>query len=416
MLSCGRTLHPLEHPLSGFSIDPALAIRLAKEFGTPLYVYDAEIILRQLRRLTAALPKGHSIRYATKALTNLAILRLLREQGAGLDCVSIQEVKMGLHAGFDPGLLSYTPNNAAFSEIQEAVTLGAEITLDNLPSLEKFGKTYGGRYSVAVRLNPGIMAGGNLKISTGHKLSKFGIAVEQEEQIHALRQEHGLRINGLHIHTGSEIDDNDVFMRMASILLEMATRFPDLEFIDFGGGFKVAYREDDKVTDIEALGTLLGKAMEEHRQRHGQHLKLKVEPGKFLVSEAGYLLSEVTVVKESPAVTFVGIDTGLNHLIRPMMYDAWHEIANASNPSGAMRKYTVVGNVCETDTFGTDRLLPETKEGDILVIGNAGAYGYSMASNYNSRYRPAEVLLENGAARLIRRRDTFEDLVRGMEL
>lgn len=415
MLSCGRTNHQVEQSLPGFSIDAAQATRLAKEFGTPLYVYDAEIILRQLRRLAAALPEGHSIRYATKALTNLAILRLIREQGAGLDCVSIQEVQIGLHAGFDPSLISYTPNNASFSEIQQAVTLGVEITLDNLPSLEKFGQTYGDRYPVAIRLNPGIMAGGNLKISTGHRLSKFGISLEQEQEIHRLTQEYNLQINGLHIHTGSEIDDNDVFMRMASILLDMATRFPNLRFIDFGGGFKVAYREGDKVTDIEALGARLGQAMEEHRQRHGQDLKLKVEPGKFLVSEAGFLLAAVTVVKETPAVTFIGIDTGLNHLVRPMMYDAWHEIGNASNPVGEGRKYTVVGNVCETDTFGADRLLPETKEGDIIVIRNAGAYGYSMASNYNSRFRPAEVLVEKGVARLIRRRDTFEDLVRGME-
>lgn len=389
---------------------------LTREFGTPLYVYDAGIIVRQLKRLSAALPERHSIRYAAKALTNPSILRLVKDHGAGLDCVSLQEVQIGLRCGFDPEKISFTPNNVSLREVQEAVSLGVEITLDNLSILEAFGKTYGDGYPVAVRINPHIMAGGNLKISTGHRLSKFGISLEQRDDILRVADQYGLRINGLHIHTGSEIKDNAVFMQAANVLLDMAPAFPHLRFIDFGGGFKVAYRAGDAVTDIEALGQLLSEALENHRKKHGQDLTLKVEPGKFLVSEAGSLLTEVTVVKETPAVTFVGVDTGLNHLIRPMMYDAWHDIENGTNAAGPERTYTIVGNICETDTFGADRTLPEVREGDVLIIRNAGAYGHSMASNYNSRFRPAEVLIENGEARLIRRRDTLEDLLRGTEL
>lgn len=394
--------------IAGIGVD-----QLAREFGTPLYIYDGDFIVHQLKRLQSVLPQGHSIRYAMKALTNPSILRLLKTHGAGLDCVSIQEVRIGLHCGFAPGTIGFTPNNVSFQEVQEAVGLGVEITLDNLPVLEKFGKTYGGNYPVAMRINPHIMAGGNLKISTGHRLSKFGISLKQQSDILDVVNRYGIRINGLHIHTGSEIKDNAVFMQAAGVLLEMAPKFSSLEWIDFGGGFKVAYREGEAVTDIESLGKLIGTTMADHEKIHGQKLSVKVEPGKFLVSEAGYLLAEVTVVKETPDVTFAGVNTGLNHLIRPMMYDAWHEIANASNPDAPAKTYTVVGNICETDTFGADRKLAEVREGDLLIIRNAGAYGYSMASNYNSRFRPAEVLIESGKAKLIRRRDTLEDLLRG---
>lgn len=388
---------------------------LAREFGTPLYVYNGNVIINQLEKLRAVLPARHSIRYAAKALTNPAVLRLLEQHGAGLDCVSIQEVQLGLFAGYAPERISYTPNNVAFEEILQAAELGVEITLDNLPALERFGLTFGESRAVAIRLNPHIMAGGNLKISTGHRLSKFGISVEQTESVHEIVARHRIRISGLHVHTGSEIKDIDVFMQVADMLLTMAPRFPHLEFVDLGGGFKVAYKSDDAITDITTLGNRINAALKDHLARTGQDLLLKVEPGKFLVSEAGYLLTQVTVVKETPAVTFAGVDTGLNHLIRPMMYDAWHDISNGTNPNGKTGRYTVVGNICETDTFGQDRTLPEVRTGDILVMHNAGAYGYSMSSQYNSRYRPAEVLIHHGIARLIRRRDTMDDLLRGTE-
>ena len=387
---------------------------VCKEFGTPLYVYDAKKIVDQLTSLKNAFSETDvRIKYAAKALTNISILKLLKKHGAGVDVVSIQEAHLALGAGFRANEIMYTPNCVDFSEIEEGVELGLNINLDNLYVLEKFGKKYGDTYPCCVRLNPHIMAGGNYKISTGHSQSKFGISVYQLPQIMELAEKHKIIINGLHIHTGSEITETEVFLKMAEILFGIARDFPALKFIDFGGGFKVAYKEGDMVTNIYDLGLKLSKAFKEFYLSYGRKLELWVEPGKFLVSGAGNLLVRTNVVKSTPSVTFVGVNSGLNHLIRPMMYDAYHEIVNISNPTGSHKVYTVVGNICETDTLGADRKLNEVREGDLIAIKNAGAYGYSMASNYNSRFRPAEVLIIDGEAKLIRRRDTLEDILRG---
>ncbi|MBP9925486.1 MAG: diaminopimelate decarboxylase [Cyclobacteriaceae bacterium] len=387
---------------------------ICKEFGTPLYIYDASKIIEQLKSLKNAFSDTEvRIKYAAKALTNISILKLLKKYGAGVDVVSIQEAHLALGAGFLAHEIMYTPNCVDFEEIIEGVSLGLNINLDNLSVLEKFGKKYGNTYPCCVRLNPHIMAGGNYKISTGHSNSKFGISVYQLPQIMELAQKHNIVINGLHIHTGSEITETEVFLKMAEILFGIARDFPALKFIDFGGGFKVAYKEGDTVTNVYDLGLKLGKAFKEFYLSYGRKLELWIEPGKYLVSDAGTLVTKTNVVKPTPSVTFVGVNSGLNQLIRPMMYDAYHEIVNISNPVGSQKTYTVVGNICETDTLGADRRLNEVREGDLLAIKNAGAYGYSMASNYNSRFRPAEVLILNGEAKLIRRRDTLEDLLRG---
>jgi len=387
---------------------------ICKEFGTPLYIYDASKIIEQLKSLKNAFSDTEvRIKYAAKALTNISILKLLKKYGAGVDVVSIQEAHLALGAGFLAHEIMYTPNCVDFEEIIEGVSLGLNINLDNLSVLEKFGKKYGNTYPCCVRLNPHIMAGGNYKISTGHSNSKFGISVYQLPQIMELAQKHNIVIYGLHIHTGSEITETEVFLKMAEILFGIARDFPALKFIDFGGGFKVAYKEGDTVTNVYDLGLKLGKAFKEFYLSYGRKLELWIEPGKYLVSDAGTLVTKTNVVKPTPSVTFVGVNSGLNQLIRPMMYDAYHEIVNISNPVGSQKTYTVVGNICETDTLGADRRLNEVREGDLLAIKNAGAYGYSMASNYNSRFRPAEVLILNGEAKLIRRRDTLEDLLRG---
>ncbi len=387
---------------------------VVKEFGTPLYLYDAEKIIQQLQNLKNAFSENEvKVKYAAKALTNISILKLLRQSGSGVDVVSINEAKLALGAGFEPADIMYTPNCVAFEEIEEAVSLGVTVNLDNLSALEKFGQRYGTGYPCCVRLNPHIMAGGNYKISTGHSHSKFGISVYQLPQIMELAQKYRIAIHGLHIHTGSEITDTEVFLKMAEILFGIARDFPNLRFLDFGGGFKVAYKEGDLITNVYDLGLKLGKAFKEFYHSYGKKLELWIEPGKYMVSEAGVLVVKTNVVKTTPSVTFVGVDSGLNHLIRPMMYDAYHEIVNISNPSGSQKLYSVVGNICETDTLGAERKLNEVREGDLLVIKNAGAYGYSMASTYNSRFRPAEVLVINGQARLLRKRDTFEDLLRG---
>jgi diaminopimelate decarboxylase len=397
-----------------YSIQGLDVTGVGRQFGTPLYVYDGEKIIAQLKSLQNAFSDSDvRIKFAAKALTNISVLKLLKKHGSGVDVVSINEAKLALRAGFTPEEIMFTPNCVDFEEIVSGVDLKLNINLDNLSVLEKFGKKYGNTYPCGIRLNPHIMAGGNYKISTGHSNSKFGISVYQLPQIMQLAEQYQIVINGLHIHTGSEITETEVFLKMAEILFGIAHDFPALKFIDFGGGFKVSYKESDMITNVYDLGLKLGKSFKQFYQSYGRALELWIEPGKYLVSEAGYLLVKTNVVKATPSLTFAGVNSGLNHLLRPMMYDAYHEIVNVSNPSGPLKVYTVVGTICETDTLGADRKLNEVREGDILAIKNAGAYGYSMASNYNSRLRPAEVLILNGEAKLIRKREEFDDLIRG---
>lgn len=396
-----------------YSIQGVDLVELAESFGTPLYVYDADKIRSQFDSLYNAFDGVKmKVKFASKSLTNISILKLLKSYGSELDCVSIQEVQLGLRAGFDASQILYTPNGVAFEEIQEAVKLGVMINLDNISVLEQFGNAYHGDVPVCIRLNPHIMAGGNHKISTGHVGSKFGISVYQLPHILRVVETYGINVTGLHMHTGSDILEAEVFIRASDILFDAAKDFKNLEFIDFGSGFKVGYKEGDIVTDITELGQKLGDAFKAFCKRYGRELEMWFEPGKFLVSESGTFLATTNVVKTTPATVFAGVNSGLNHLIRPMMYDAYHEIFNVSNPGGTQRIYTIVGYICETDTFGVDRKLNEVKEGDILGFKNAGAYAFSMASNYNSRLRPAEVLIYQGKAHLIRKREEFEDLIR----
>lgn len=389
------------------------ATEIAAQFGTPVYVYDAETIRSQYHRLKNAFPGVKvSLHYALKALNNVNILRLLKNEGAGLDAVSIQEVQLGLRAGFAPEQIMYTPNCVDFEEIQEAVKLGVHINIDNISILEEFGHHYGGSVKCCIRLNPHIMAGGHSHISVGHIDSKFGISIYQLRHVLRVVQSHNMKINGLHMHTGSDILDADVFLRGAELLFEAAADFPDLEFMDFGSGFKVPYKEGDIVTDIADTGSRIAEAFQRFCDGYGRELELWFEPGKFIVSESGFLLVKANVIKQTTSTVFIGVDSGQNHLIRPMFYDAYHRIENVSNPEGLPRLYSVVGYICETDTIGYDRKISEVREGDILAIYNAGAYGFTMSNNYNARFRPAEVLVLNGEAKLIRRRETFEDLVR----
>jgi len=392
-------------------------ISIATDFGTPVYIYHAEKISQQYHKLTTAF-KQHPTRffYACKALTNVHILRHLYELGASMDCVSIHEVKLAMYAGFQPEQILFTPNCVSFQEILEAKELGVHLNIDNISILEQFGNRFGSSYPVCIRINPHIEAGGNYKISTGHIDSKFGISIHQLRHIQRIVSSTGLQVNGLHMHTGSEIKDIGVFLQGLEILLDMARHFPDLRFVDLGSGFKVPYKEEDKETDVTALGERVAAAFQEFEKDYPRPLEVWFEPGKYLVSEAGYFVVKVNVVKQTTATVFAGVDSGFNHLIRPMFYDAYHRIANISNPQGAERIYTVVGNICETDTFAWDRMLNEVREGDLLCFYNAGAYGFEMSSNFNSRLKPAEVLVKNGEAMLIRRRDVFEDLLRNQVL
>jgi diaminopimelate decarboxylase len=386
---------------------------LADKFGTPLYVYDANKIIDNYHLLKNAF-KGVNVqlKYACKALTNINILKLLKNEGAGLDTVSIQEALLGIKAGFSPEQILYTPNCVSFEEMKQAVELGLSINIDELGTLERFGKQYGNTVPCCIRLNPHIMAGGNSHISVGHIDSKFGISIYQVPHIARIVKNLNIKVTGLHMHTGSDILDADVFLRGAELLYQAAEDFKDLEFMDFGSGFKVKYKDGDMTTNIEKLGQKISKSFSEFCKKYGKDLELWFEPGKFLVSEAGYFLVKTNVVKQTTSTVFAGVDSGQNHLIRPMMYNAYHHITNISNPNGEERIYSVVGYICESDTLGYDRLLNEVRVGDVLAISNAGAYGFSMSSNYNSRFRPAEVLIHKGEAHLIRKREDFDDLIK----
>ena len=387
--------------------------QLAKEFGSPLYVYDAEKIAFQYNRLQNAFKKVErfKVHYAVKALSNVSVLNYLKSLGSGLDTVSIQEVLLGLHAGFDPKDIIYTPNGVSMEEIETVAQLGVQINIDNLSILEQFGTKHP-NIPVCIRINPHVMAGGNANISVGHIDSKFGISIHQLPHILRIIENTKMHINGIHMHTGSDILDVEVFLYAAEILFETAKNFKDLDFIDFGSGFKVPYKKDDIETNVEEFGTKLTKRFLAFEKEYGRPLTLAFEPGKFLVSEAGFFLAKVNVVKQTTSTVFAGIDSGFNHLIRPMLYGSQHQIENISNPKGKERYYSVVGYICETDTFANNRRISEIHEGDILCFRNAGAYCFSMASNYNSRLKPAEVLWKDGKGHLIRERETFDDILK----
>ena len=388
-------------------------LQIAEEFGSPIYVYDAHKIEAQYKRLTTAFGgvQKLKIHYAAKALTNISVLKFVSKLGAALDTVSIQEVQLGLKAGFAPENIIYTPNGVSLKEIETVAELGVQINIDSLDLLEQFGTKHP-KTPVCIRINPHVMAGGNTNISVGHIDSKFGISIHQIPLLLRIVENTGMHINGIHMHTGSDILDIDVFLYASEILFETAKKFKKLTFIDFGSGFKVPYKTNDIETNIEELGEKLADRFNTFCENYGQELTLAFEPGKFLVSQSGYFLTKVNAIKQTTSTVFAQVDSGFNHLIRPMLYGAQHHIENISNPSGKERFYSVVGYICETDTFANNRRIREITEGDILAFYNAGAYCFMMSSNYNSRYRPAEVLWYNGEARLIRKRETLDDLLK----
>lgn len=396
-----------------YQIQGKIVEDIVKEFGSPLYLYDAQIIESQIGKLNAAFSDlRFKIKYASKALTNISILKLIKKLGCEVDAVSLEEVEIAFRAGFSKEQILFTPNSVGIAEITKAVDLGVYVNIDNIYILEEFGKKYGNTQPCCIRINPHIEAGGNQKIKTGHKESKFGISIDYSAEIEAVVEKFNINVTGLHIHTGSDFSDVEVFVQAANLLFDFAKKFKNIKIFDFGSGFKVAYKKGDKTTDLELLGNKITEAVKKFASEYGSEPEIWFEPGKFIVSDAGILLTTTNVLKQTPATLFAGIDSGLNHLIRPMMYDAYHEILNISNPMADKSEYSVVGYICETDTFAWNRSLNEVRAGDILAILNAGAYGMSMSSNYNARPRPAEVLVYEGKAHLIRNRETLEDILR----
>lgn len=392
--------------------------KIAKKFGTPVYVYDEKKIREQARLLYSSIPyQPKCLFYAMKANSNPSILNILKTTKiGGIDAVSPEEFKKALEVGFRPEQIVFTGNNITDEEMDSAVNKKVRLNIDSLSRLEKLGKKYGGS-EIWVRINSSIGAGHHSHCITGGPESKFGIWHTEAETIKRMAKKYGLKIVGLHQHIGSQILKVKVFLRAMEALLEVAKNFPDLEGLDFGGGLGVPYKPGEKPLDVKRLGKKISKRFGNFCQSYDRELIMILEPGRYLVAEAGDLLTRVNTIKNNPdGRIFVGVDTGFNHLIRPAMYGSYHEIINISNPHGynphgKKEKVDIVGNLCESgDKFATQREINHVIEGDLLVIKNAGAYGYSMASNYNSRAKPAEVLVGfDEKFRLIRKRENSEN-------
>jgi len=393
------------------------ALHLIEEFKSPLYVYEEDTLRMRARELQEAITyENKMIKYACKANTNIQIMKILREEGMGIDAVSPGEIYAALKAGFEKSTILFTTNNAAWDEIEFAVSKGVMVNIDSLSQLEQFGEYFPGR-EVCVRINPNVGAGHHNHVITGGPESKFGIHYGKVREIKRIARDAELNICGVHQHIGSGILVPDMFIRAMDVLLDVAEKFDELSFVDFGGGIGVPYRESDRRIDVGVLGRKIAEEFRRFAERYGMPLKLVIEPGRYLVAESGFLLATVTSVKQGEAHRFIGVDTGFNHLVRPAMYGSYHQILHATDPLGKTGLQTVAGYLCESgDTFTRDengiqdRELPLFEEGDIVCICNAGAYGFSMSSQYNSRPRPAEVLVKDGRARLIRRREQVESL------
>ncbi len=390
---------------------------LIKEFESPLYVYEEDTIRARARELKNAITYDNKeIKFACKANTNIEIMKVLKEEGMGIDAVSPGEIFAALKAGFEKDHILFTTNNVLWDEIEYAASNDIMANLDSLSQLKMFGREFPGR-DICIRINPNVGAGHHNHVITGGPESKFGINYTRVDDIKEITRKSGLRIKGIHQHIGSGILDPEIFIKAMGVLLDTAKNFEGLSFIDFGGGIGVPYQENEERMDIRVLGKRIADEFENFCGRYGRELKLVIEPGRYLVAESGFLLGTVASVKEGEKHRFIGINTGFNHLVRPAMYGSFHQILHAGKPYGARESQVIAGNLCESgDTFTrdeegiVDRDLPHFKEGDIVCICNAGAYGYSMASYYNSRPRPAEVLVKGSRARLIRRRETFEDI------
>ena len=399
--------------MQAFCPDLATAQSLLAQYGSPLYVYHAESMLTQLN----AFRQGFSglpikVHYAAKALTNLNVLALFQRAGTGLDTVSLAEVEMGLMVGFAPQDIVFTPNCVDFSEIETSVSKGVRINIENLPNLAAFGERYGSSYPCCIRLHPDIQASEQTeKIAAWHRQSKFGIARTQIDAVHALRRQFDIQIEGIHLHSSSKIMNPEVFREGVKTVMDLAMKFPDLSYLDFGGGIRVNYKEEEAPIDLNLLGAEMRPLYADFVERYGRELEIWFEPGRFLVGPAGVLLTKIVLSKNNGHIDILGLDTGFNHLIRPMMYDAYHQIVNLTRSAEPTHKYNIVGNICEIDNFAIQRTMPKSEKGDIMAILHAGAYGFSMASQYNSRYRPAEVLIAQNKPRLIRKRDKYEDLI-----
>lgn len=395
-------------------LDRDLLLRAAEEYGTPLFVYDADLMLQRYRELHEFITWPHLlIMYAMKANYNVGLLNILRRDGAALDTVSPAEVLLATRLGFPVDRLLYTANNITDEEVRQVQRTGVLMNIGSLSRLEKFGREFPGS-DVCIRFNPDVVDGEHDKVKTGGDLTKFGILLQDADRVARLAEQYDLTVVGLHEHTGSGLTMTDSVYQSMKNIMRIATpeRFPDLRFLDFGGGFKVPYHPEEKRIDYVAMGAEITRLFREFCTRYGRYIELRFEPGKYIVAECGVLLVEVNTLKNNNERRIAGCNSGFPQLIRPIMYDAYHHIRNLSNPSGPLGVFDICGNICETgDRFAEQRELPDVREGDVLAIENAGAYCYSMGGVYNLRPMPAEVVVEGGEPRLARRALTNEQLV-----
>ena len=393
-------------------MDKKLLLRATEIYGSPIYLYDLEKIKSQVNKFNASFKSISNIKvqYAAKALSNISILKFIKNLNCGLDAVSIQEIKLGITAGFKAKDIIYTPNGVSIEEIKEAVKLGVKVNLDSIESITEFSKSFSNE-SIFIRVNPNIFDGGSNKTRVGHSESKFGIPVNQIERLVKMEKENKISIDGIHVHSGSDISNINSFIKGAKTVFNLALQFKNIKFIDLGGGYKVPYFKGDSYTDMEELGNKISIEFNNFKKECKKDIGLIFEPGKYLVSEAGFFLTKVNYVKEGPKNKFAQINSGFNHFIRPAFYNSFHEIENISNSLAKKEKYSVVGYICENDTFAEDRELSKINKGDILCFKNAGAYGFSMSSNYNSRFTPAEVCFYNNEFNLIRKGQEMNELL-----
>jgi len=388
-----------------------LLLQAARQFGTPLYVYDLDRIRENVSAIQEAFGPETEIHYACKALDNLAILREMHKLGCGIDAVSQEELEIALMCGYAPKEINFTPNGAPLSEYIWAHEHGINVHIDNPGILEELGK-YKSGFPVSIRFNPKIRSGGHHKLQVGAEDSKFGLFPEELPHIYEIIEKYKIEVRRIHVHVGSDIKTVDDFLMCWKQAFPLAEKYQDtVRVIDLGGGFGVQYFPDDAILDMQALGEGVRKLREDYSNRTGHEITFLVEPGKSLVGNAGFFLTQVTATKHLEINDIVYLNTGFNHLIRPMYYDARHRIENLTSVAGERKTYKVVGYLCETDTFDPGVDLPLTLRGDILCIHNAGAYAFTMSSNYNSRRRPAEVLVKDGELKLIRRRETLNDIL-----
>ena len=394
-------------------------VSVIEEYGSPLYIYNETILRQHCREMKNLISYPHMVvTYSMKANSNLALLKIVRDEGLSVDTMSPGEMYVALQAGFTPDQILYVSNNVSAKEMQFAIEHQIMVSVDSVSQLERYGKLNPGG-DVTVRFNPDVGAGHHAKVVTGGKKTKFGVQRTFINDVKAILKRYNLRLVGVNQHIGSLFMDSAPYLESIESLLSIAAQFEDLEFVDFGGGFGIPYRkqEGEQRLDLKALGHMLDHTFEQWVAEYSKKITFKIEPGRYIAAECGILLGTVHAVKHNYDRKYIGTDLGFNVLMRPILYNSHHDIEiyrSTDQPSSTQETVYVVGNICETgDIMAQNRTLPEIFEGDILGVMDAGAYSFSMCSNYNNRLRPAEVLIrEDGNVVLIRKRDSLEDLVR----